>query len=205
MTEMKHRTVSLKLDIEQEKRKQLISYLGDSYHCLEECRLGLMGFNEILRADVVAFSKCETEPWTLAFEVKVPTHKWELKHWLNALRQAGNYPNCTVIDERAGSAAGSLIDASFIYPGPDLGHWKDENSQDNRFYRDHDIEPLRGAILLAQHFKVGTANYDPRANKFSLKLGTDPIWDTRSGFRKKSKNLLAKRKIGSLKRSVRED
>jgi len=190
------------MDIEASARKKLISLLADSFDCIEECQLNLVGFDEALRADIVALSKSEADPWILAFEVKVPTEKWELKQWLNALRQAGNYPNCRVVDERARSANGGLINASFIYPEPNLSRWGERDSQSSRFYRSHDIEPLRGAILLAQHFKVGTTNYVSKRNKFSLKLGTDPIWDNSSGFRKKSASLLVQRKIGSTKRSV---
>ena len=58
----------------------------------------MVGFEEQLRADVVAISKSENAPWVFAFEVKVPSEKWELKNWLKALRQAGDYPNCNVVD-----------------------------------------------------------------------------------------------------------
>jgi hypothetical protein len=190
------------MDIEKGKRMELISHLGDSFNCVEECQINLIGFDEVLRADVIAFSQIETEPWTLAFEVKEPTGKWEFKNWTKAMRQAGNYPNCIVSDERAGLANGNLINASFLYPGPDMVPWMDPDSQNTRFYRNYDLEPLRGAVLLAQHFKVGTVNYDNKNGRLSLKLGTDPVWDSRLGFRKKSAGLLAKRRIGSSKRLV---
>lgn len=190
------------MDIEASAREEIVSHLGNDFDCIEECRLNLVGFDEALRADVVAFSRSEVDPWILAFEVKVPSGKWELKHWLNALRQTGNYPNCHVVDERAHLTHGCLINASFIYPEPNMRPWDDQASQNTRFYRSHDIDPLRGAILLAQHFKVGTANYDSNRNKFSLKLGADPIWDSKQGFRMKSRSLLARRKIGSTKRSI---
>lgn len=162
----------------------------------------MMGFEEQLRADVVAISRYKSEPWVLAFEVKVPGQKWELKNWLKSLRQAGDYPNCKLVDGRAGPANGKVINASFLYPGPDLSLWDDQDSQRTRFYRDYDIEPLRGAVLLAQHFKVGMAARDPKTSKLTLRLGTDPVWDSNVGFRKKSADLLSKRRVGSSKRKV---
>lgn len=165
----------------------------------------MIGFDQALRADVVAFSRSETQPWTLAIEVKEPTVKWELKNWIKAIGQAGNYPNCVVSDARAGPANGTLINASFLYPGPDVTPWKDQDSRSTRFYRDYDREPIRGAVLLAQHFKVGTASCDSRNGRFSLRLGTDPVWDSRLGFRKKSASLLEKRRIGSSKRLIATD
>lgn len=190
------------MDIEKTKRTEVISRLGACFQCIEECRVELVGFNQALRADVVAFSRDKTQPWTLAIEVKEPTGKWEFKNWIKAISQAGNYPNCIVSDARAGSANGRLIDASFLYPGPDMTRWKGRDLQSTRFYRDYDREPIRGAVLLAQHFKVGTADYDSTNDRFSLKLGTDPVWDSRLGFRKKSAGLLAKRRIGSSKRLI---
>lgn len=190
------------MDIEATRRREILAHINDAFDCIEECSISLLGFEERLRADVVAISKSETEPCILAFEVKEPSDKWELKNWLKALRQAGDYPNCQVTDRRSGAAFGKIINASFLYPGPDLSFWGRQDSQGGRFYRDYDIEPLRGAVLLAQHFKVGTAMQDTRTGKFTLRLGTDPIWDSNAGFRKKSKNLLSKRRVGSLKREV---
>lgn len=193
------------MDIEAKRREEILSHASDAFYCIEECNISLIGFEERLRADVVAISKSENEPWVLAFEVKEPNRKWELKNWLRSLRQAGNYPNCKVVDERAGAASGKVVNASFLYPGPDLSFWGSQDSQDARFYRDHDIEPLRGAILLAQHFKVGTATRDIKTGKFTLRLGIDPVWDSHAGFRKKSANLLSKRRVGSSKRTVSMD
>ncbi|MFG1416733.1 hypothetical protein V5F38_01060 [Xanthobacter sp. V0B-10] len=190
------------MDIEASRRKEILAHLTESFDCIEECRISLLGFEERLRADVVAISKSETDPWILAFEVKEPNDKWELKNWLKALRQAGEYPNCKVTDGRAGAAYGKVINASFLYPGPELSPWGSQDSQGGRFYRDYDIKPLSGAILLAQHFKVGTAKRDTKTGKFTLRLGTDPIWDRNEGFRKKSSNLLSKRRVGSLKKTV---
>tara|TARA_R100000935_G_scaffold36463_2_gene57473 strand:- start:722 stop:1312 length:591 start_codon:yes stop_codon:yes gene_type:complete len=190
------------MDIEATRRKEVIAYIDDTFHCIEECSIALVGFQEKLRADIVAVSKSEIDPWILAFEVKEPTEKWELKYWLKSLRQAGDYPNCIVTDERAGSASGRIINASFLYPGPDLASWGYQDSRSARFYRDYDIDPLRGAILLAQHFKVGVARRDATTDKFTLSLGTDPVWDSSKGFRKKSESLLAKRRVGSMKRTV---
>lgn len=105
-------------------------------------------------------------------------------------------------DRRSGSALGKIINAPFLYPGPDLSPWGSQDSRGGRFYRDYDVEPLRGAVLLAQHFKVGIAMRDTRTGKFTLRLGTDPVWDINAGFKRKSENLLSKRRIDSLKRSV---
>ncbi len=190
------------MDIEKRRREELVSLLSDSFFCIEECRVTLVGFCEDLRIDVAAFSKSKAEPWVLAFEVKEPTRKWELKNWLNLIRQAGNYPNCRVSDERAGSFSGRLINASFIYPSPDFSNWTASDSQANRFYREHDAQPIRGAILLAQHFKVGTAYLNQSKKLISLKLGTDPVWNNSQGFRSKSKSLLENRRIGSVRRNV---
>jgi hypothetical protein len=193
------------MDIEAERREAIFSQLSEAFICIEECSISLLGFEEQLRADIVAISRSENEPWVFAFEVKVPSAKWELKNWLKSLRQAGDYPNCKLTDGRAGPAKGKVINASFLYPGPDLSSWGDQDSQGTRFYRDYDIEPLRGAVLLAQHFKVGTATRCPKTDKFTLRLGTDPVWDSNVGFRKKSANLLSKRRVGSSKRVVSMD
>lgn len=180
----------------------MVSRLDASFRCVEECQVELIGFNQTLRADVVAFARDATQSWALAVEVKEPSGKWELKNWIKAFGQAGNYPNCIVSDARAGPANGTLINASFLYPGPDMTPWNGRDLQGTRFYRDYDREPLRGAVLLAQHFNVGTANLDSNNGRFSLKLGTDPVWDSRLGFRQKSAGLLAKRRIGSSKRLI---
>lgn len=190
------------MDIEASRRRELISQIESQFHCIEECGLTLAGFDEHLRADVVAISKLSSEPWILAFEIKEPNQKWELKNWLKAIKQAADYPNCKLTDERAGSVARRIINASFLYPGPNLSPWIGSDTQRNRFYREYDLEPLRGAILLAQHFRVGWVNNEPKANKFSLKIGTDPVWDSKLGFRKKSAGLLIKRRIGSSKRAI---
>ena len=89
-------------------------------------------------------------------------------------------------DKRAGHAVGKLVSASFIFPGPDLLPWDHEASQETRFYRKYDAQPLYGAIILAQLFKVGIAQHDRKNGKLSLKFGTDPVWDNRLGFRKKA-------------------
>jgi len=190
------------MDIEALRRKEVIDNISGAFQCIEECSIALMGFEENLRADIVAISKSSDHTFILAFEVKEPTGKWELKHWLKALRQAGNYPNCRITDHRAGSACGAIINASFLYPGPNLLPWKDQDSQLTRFYRNYDVESLRGAVLLAQHFKVGIAYLEAKPDKFTLKLGTDPVWDSSKGFRVKSENLLRKRSVGSSKREI---
>ena len=150
------------MDIEAERREAIVSQLGEAFICIEECGISLVGFDKQLRADVVAIHRSESAPWVFAFEVKVQSEKWELKNWLKSLRQAGDYPNCKLADERAGLARGKVINASFLYPAPDLSLWGDQDSQGTRFYRNYDIEPLRGAVLLAQHFKVGTAKKAPK-------------------------------------------
>lgn len=127
---------------------------------------------------------------------------WEFKNWIRAFRQAADYPNCQVADERAGRANGLLVNAAFLYPGPDLSSWDAEASQVNRFYPEDDREPLRGAFLLAQHFRVGSVVLHPRKDRVSFNLGTDPIWDNRSGFRSKAPGLLNKRPVGSTKRRI---
>ncbi|WP_306132990.1 hypothetical protein [Roseivivax marinus] len=190
------------MDIEREKREELISVLEGNFVCFEECRLKLAGFDQYLRTDVLAVPRYGNDRWIFAFEVKVPTVKWEFKTWIRALRQAADYPNCHVADERAGTANGSLVNATFLYPGLDLRGWDDEASLENRFYREHDREPLRGAFLFAQHFRVGSVAIKPRNGQVSLKLGTDPVWDSRSDFRSKAPGLLAKRPVGSSKRST---
>lgn len=190
------------MDIEATRRQEVMAYIGEAFYCIEECSITLVGFEEKLRADIVAVSKSATAPWILAFEVKEPTEIWELKNWLKSLRQAGDYPNCKVTDNRAGAASGEFINASFLYPGPDLSSWGIQDSRGSRFYRDYDIEPLRGAVFLAQHFKVGLARRDAKTGKFTLRLGTDPVWDSSTGFRRKSRNLLGTRRVGSLKRKV---
>ena len=100
------------MDIEAKRREEILSHLSDAFHCIEECNISLLGFEQRLRADVVAISKSETEPWVLAFEVKEPGEKWELKNWLKSLRQAGDYPNCKLSDERAANASGKVVNAS---------------------------------------------------------------------------------------------
>jgi hypothetical protein len=190
------------MDIEALRRKEVIDNIGGTFQCIEECSITLVGFEESLRADIVAISKSADHTFIFAFEVKEPTGKWELKHWLKALRQAGNYPNCRVTDERAGSACGAIINASFLYPGPNIFPWNDQDSQLTRFYRNYDVEPLRGAVFLAQHFKVGIAYLEADSDRLTLKLGTDPVWDSSKGFRVKSEDLLRKRSIGSTKREI---
>lgn len=76
------------MDIEATRRREILAHLDDAFDCIEECSISLLGFEECLRADVVAISKSETDPCILALEVKEPSEKSELKNWLKALRQA---------------------------------------------------------------------------------------------------------------------
>lgn len=162
----------------------------------------LLGFQEAVRADIVAITRHLSDPWILAFEVKEPSPKWELKNWLAAFAQAGAYPNCYLNDKRAGEQNGFLVNAAFVYPEPNLEPWGHLDRREARFFRQHDFAEIRGAKLLAQYFKVGVVSSKDGARKVSLVLGTDSVWDSRDGFRQKASTRLGRRKIGSMNRAV---
>jgi hypothetical protein len=190
------------IDIEKSYRRSLISLLEPHFDCIEECNLKWLVAPEIVRADVVAISREGSEPWVFAFEVKKPTGKWELKNWLAAFAQAGIYPNCCIRDHRAERVDGRLINAAFLYPAPDITPWAEGSSQGNRFYRKDDREGIRGAQLLAQHFRTGMVRIEPQNGRCSLVLGTDRVWDNHEAFGSKSHSILSARKIGASKRRI---
>jgi hypothetical protein len=187
------------MDIEQKPRQRLVDSLERDFICLEECNVRPAVFpNSVIRADVLAFARREPQNLLFAFEIKVPTAKWEFKDWIGLIKQASSYSDATIDDKRAPAwTQNQKIQCSFIYPEPTLSPWNECDSQQNRFYRDYDRDPIRGALLLSQHFQVGCVGVSESDGRHYLKLGTDTLWTQRAGFRPKVDSRPFSRRIGS--------
>lgn len=186
------------MDVELENRDALIKSLGDSFHCYEECQLRHAVHRENrIRADVVAFTKLADKDVAFAFEVKVPNAKWELKNWLSAFKQASDYVDAVFCDERISSQLKRApILCSFVFPAPNFRPWAEGDTSEDRHMREYELENVRGAMLLAQHFMVGISEKET-SGKLRLKLGTDTIWRSGEGFRPKALPRLYHRRVGS--------
>lgn len=193
------------MDIEKPNELRLKNALATHFDCYEECTLRHPHFDdEVIRADLVAVGDYEGAEIVFAFEVKLPTEKWELKNWLATIKQATDYVHAPVIDPRLSAAPKQLkVHCSFVFPPPDLSPWQTNDSQQNRHYRDYDASEIAGAFLLAQHFKVGSVRFhQDRLKRLSINLGTDTLWKEGEGFRPKAKTRTFLHRIGT-KRTIK--
>lgn len=178
-------------DYEAETRRELIELLSPHFFCKEEVMLENALFVRRVRADVIASPKeSKYSGLTFAFEVKVPKQNWELKNWLHATKQASDYVWGQIVDETSVFAS-RRVNAAFVYPGPNLLAWANDNFKNERFFRDYDVQPLRGVFDLALHFRVGTARLSAaRSSSLELKFSTNRIWSAQNGFSVHADNLL---------------
>lgn len=190
------------MDLEKKHRLCVISALQKDFVCYEEVELLHAKFgNQRLRADVVAFAKSGNRTLSLAIEVKSPNAKWELKNWISLIVQASDYVDSSVIDSKVSPEyLGQRIHCACIFPSPNLAPWTSTDQQNARMFREWDLEQISGALLLAQHFKVGRLELDDHnLRRMRLRLGTDTIWLENEGFRPKAFKIPFLRRIGSRK------
>lgn len=187
------------MDIEKPLRELLVQTLSSDFDCYQECHLKHAIFDKVIRADVVAISKDINANFILAFEVKVPNSKWEFKHWNAAIAQAADYPFATIEDQNLPEECiGRTVDCAFVFPRPDLSPCKNDEDQESKLMRSGDAELVRGALLLAQHMRVGTGEIRQEKRRLlSLRLGTDTLWQSNEGFRPKAKQKFSFKRVGS--------
>lgn len=167
------------MDIEKQRRIELIQSLGSGFHFFEEVRLRHAMFEgRIIRADVLAVpveGKFAGVP--LAFEVKEPTPEQQSKFWVKALRQAADYVYAKIeppVRKCEGLPVGGRIAAAFIFPAPAT---TDYDLQDRK-------DVLIGARALALHFRVGQARPSVRGKgRFALAFAGNEIWQSDCGFK----------------------
>lgn len=174
------------MDIEKERRAELIEILGKNFRCYEEVRLrhALFG-RRVLRADVIAVPvEGEFSGVPIAFEVKQPAYNQQFKFWIYALRQAADYvygriePQLRTADSLP---IGRRVAAAFIFPAPHISD----------FGLDGGTDPLLGAATLALHYRVGQVRPSRRNEKiFSLAFANNEIWQADRGFNRTAVQFL---------------
>lgn len=194
------------MDIEKQRRAELIGELEADFYCFEECDLRHGLFPDIRqRADVVAVSKEEAfQRYLLAFEVKEPATAWNYARWNQAIRQAADY-----VYSDAGLCPcsellrGGRVAGSFLFPAPPYDPLGRRPS--GPYIRESEVLNIAGAFHLALHFRVGHAfreqtRFGPR---FVLAFGPNEVWRSGSGFTGQAEGLLGgSRTIGSRKIDV---
>jgi len=189
------------MDIEADRRKELIHSLGDEFLCEEEVGLFHPIFRTLkVRADVLAIPTDERF-WgcLLAFEVKEPKD-WNYAKWCKAIHQATDYVYATVEDnERLGHFTQRRVAASFVYPSPPYAPY-DGSGKTCNLIRDRDIKIVSGAFSLAARFRVGRAIQSniKCGDGMMLSFGPNLIWESGKGFTAAAEKLLTnKRPVGS--------
>lgn len=186
------------MDIEKERRAELIAGLGEHFACYEHVRLRHPIFQRFtLECDVLAVPR--DAAWrglTFAFEVKLPEAKMLLqpKFWTRAIKQASDYVYSEVVAPSHSGLNGRRVSAAFLFPGPAelvlnaglLGPTRDE---------------LRGVFEVANHFRVGRANWVPVGRnpqgRMSIEMGVN-IWRSDMGFKQTAQGVLrGRRPFGS--------
>jgi hypothetical protein len=191
------------LDYEREQRDRLKRLLGDAFVCFEEVQLAHPILDAKVRADLIALPvEPDFSHLAFAFEVKIPKSDWEFKDWTATIKQASSYVWARVDAQNSPTVPnGRVVSAAFIFPAPYLGSTISHDEHIHPCYRDYDREPLRGALDLAIHFRVGSARIDRNTNSLiELRMGSNSLWTSRSGFKAQARNLLlGKQRIGSRK------
>jgi hypothetical protein len=186
------------MDIEKTTRGQLITALSLEFDCFEEVTIEHFAFRRHrVRADVVAFPRdSRFSQYALAFECKIPTENWQDKHWAYAVRQASDYNFGRVVkDKRFQHLEGRRIAGSFLFPSPAMSMVNGDANDAATF----------GIMLLALHFRVGRAFWEPRnkGKRFVVAFGSNEIWRSDTGYTFVADGLIkGKRTIGSQKIDV---
>jgi hypothetical protein len=194
------------MDVEIEKRKELIGYISNSFYCYEEVTLLHSVFTKRkVRCDVLAIPKdSRYAGLTFAFEVKLDVVDRPDEDWRKAIHQAMDYIYAVVDDGKFSGLNGRRVTSAFIFPG-NLQHVLPH--QDTAMAVERGI--IWGGLLVAAHFRVGQATVESFANRstrFALKFGTNPAWRSDKGFTDQADGLLiGKRQIGSRKVDVWQD
>lgn len=185
------------MDIERDRRAELVAALSGHFLCYEEVTLRHpLLTSHLVRADVVAIP-IDPEFWNypLAFEVKEPDGKnRSAAAWLQAFTQAADYVYGAIEKKQSNaslsSRAGQRIAAAFVYPGYQRAG--SDTADDACF--------ISGALQLGLHFRVGSASWEKTGigPRLRLLLGPNEVWRTDCGFCHSGPALLrGRRRIGS--------
>jgi hypothetical protein len=185
------------MDVEKNRRSELVDALRDHFICYEEVSLRHPLLTKYcVRADVVAIPT-DRSFWNfpIAFEVKEPNSKdRSAAAWLQAFSQAADYVYGAIeARERADNLShhtGQRIAAAFVYPGYQRNG--SDTADDARF--------ISGAMQLGLHFRVGSASWEKTGigPRLRLLLGFNEVWRTDCGFCHSGPSLLnGKRRLGS--------
>ncbi|RWP46877.1 hypothetical protein [Mesorhizobium sp.] len=198
------------MDIEKERRADLIAGLGEQFRCFEEVTLTHATFTRRkIRADVIAIPVDDRlADYALAFEVKEPSQAWNYSDWSHAIRQASDYVYGK-IDPVAPAAkyAGRRIACAFMFPSPPYNPHGLPMAP-TPFVRPGLEQMVSGQFHLALHFRVGRAFWETSklGRRFALSFGPNPLWDSEHGFLDRGLSLIAgKRTLGSGKIDVKAE
>lgn len=200
------------MDVEKERRAELVAALGEQFICFEEVALRHPLFSKHrVRADIVAIPLDKRlENYALAFEVKEPKHGYmNYASWSQAMRQAADYVYAK-IEGRPNRPdltpfIGRRISGAFLFPSPAWNPAGHVASLDDPFVRPGDEKIVTGAMHLALHLRVGRGFWEKRSagRRFVLSFGPNEVWRSDSGFMEASIGLITgKRTLGSQKLDV---
>lgn len=181
------------MDVEKERRNELIRALSADFVCFEEVRLQHFTFPRIsVRADIVAVPLTpEYRGYAFAFEVKQPSERWQYKDWSKTIRQASDYVYGKILpDPRLSGHVGRRIACSFVYPAPE--YIRSKPTEEDSI--------IVGIFHLAIHFRVGRAFTDNsrRTTRFCLTMGPNEVWRSDVGYTGQAPGLIkGLRTVGS--------
>ena len=181
------------MDVEKQRRSELIRALDPDFVCFEEVRLQHLTFPRLtVRADIVAIPIApQFQGYALAFEVKDPSEQWQYKNWSKTIRQASDYVYGKILpDPRLNEHVGRRISCSFVYPSPEY----------IRTMPTEEDSIIVGIFHLAIHFRVGRAFIDTsrREKRFCLTMGPNDVWRSDVGYTGQAEGLIkGKRTVGS--------
>jgi hypothetical protein len=195
------------MDVERERRQELMAALGEGFEFFEEATLRHATFTgRKVRADIVAVPRDNRlSGYAFAFEVKEPKDG-HYAFWSRTVRQAADYVYASV--EASGSAgryAGRRIAGAFVFPAPpyDPTGLKGIASP---FVRRGEEAMVSGIFHLALHFRVGRAFWQEPKRRFCLSFGPNTVWESDCGFRIQGFGLITgERSLGSRRIDVRTE
>lgn len=191
------------MDVEKERRAELMKALRNDFLCFEEVDLRHSLFiKHVIRADIVAIPLDDRfAGYALAFEVKEPKVKRRnYADLIQTLRQAADYVYAKIEPRTSiGSLEqfrGRRIAAAFLYPSPSVSEYLRD---------DRGRHIVLGALQLGLHFRVGHAQWETTGlgARFKLRFGLNEIWRSDVGFCHTGPTLLTgKRSVGSARVNV---
>lgn len=190
------------MDVERDRRRELIDALSSHFDCFEEVKLRHATFSRhFVKADVVAVPFDERlSRFAIAFEVKEPDQTWHYAKWSQAARQAYDYVFASIEENSTASKyAGRRISGAFLFPSPPYSP-EGKGKDNSLLLRPENEELFAGIMHLGLHLRVGYAHWNEKLTKprFTLRFGPNPVWDQLVGFKDQGINLLSgTRPLGS--------